>query len=164
MREKDRTEEVRRLAGEIYEERYAYLLRIAKRNAATAADADYDPALGAPPLAWRTLVMKRRCWRLRDAAHLDRRIGADPEGEHEQPTALIRRLPSTSPPLAERVAECEEARQHISALKPDERTAIGMVAAGFTYEEIGRTQCWTHTKLNRCLYEGRRALRREVAC
>jgi RNA polymerase sigma factor (sigma-70 family) len=176
MYDKDVTTEVQRLAGEIYEEHHAYLLRIARRNAATPADAeeavqdtfvyfisDYDPQLGAPPLAWLTLTMKRRCWRLREGAHLDRRIGADPEGEHEEPTALIERQANRSRPVAERVAECDEARRRLRGLKPDERTAIGMVAAGCTYQEVGQIRGWTYSKVNRCLYEGRSALRREVA-
>jgi DNA-directed RNA polymerase specialized sigma24 family protein len=94
----------------IYETRYAYPLRIARRTAASADDAeeavqeaaacflaDYDRDSGAPPLAWLTLMMKRRCRRLRDNAPLDRRIGPGPEGEHEEPTALIERLPAAGP-------------------------------------------------------------------
>jgi RNA polymerase sigma factor (sigma-70 family) len=172
MYEKNQTDEVRRLAGEIYESRYAYLLRIAGRNAASRSDAeeavhdafvffisDYDPKLGSPPLAWLTLVVKRRCWRLRDAAHLDRRVVADAESDHQEPTETIERVSSQARPLADRVARCDGARRHLRHLKPDERTAIGMVAAGCTYEEVGQSRGWTHTKVNRCLYEGRQTLR-----
>lgn len=176
MYEERKTDEVRRLAAGIYETSHADLLRIARRNAASAADAedavqeafacflrDYDPDSGAAPLAWLTLVAKRRCWRLRDAAHLERRIGPDPEGEHEEPTALIERVPGESRPVAERLADRDEARHHLRRLKPDQRTALGMLAAGCTYEEVGRARGWTHTKVNRCIYEGRRALRGGVA-
>jgi RNA polymerase sigma factor (sigma-70 family) len=175
MYEKKVSTQVHRLAGEIYEENYAYLLRIAKRNAASPADAeeavqdafvffisDYDPQLGSPPLAWLTLTMKRRCWRLREGAHHDRRIGADPEGEHEEPTALIERQANRSRPVSERVAECDEARRRLQGLKPDERTAIGMLAAGCTYGEVAGIRGWTYTKVNRCVYEGRRALGAQV--
>ncbi len=176
MYEKDRTTEAQRLASEIYGEKYTYLLRIAKRNAATEADAeealqdafvffisDYDPRLGAPPLAWLTLTLKRRCWRLRDAAHLDRRVPALPEATHEEPTGLIERRPGDSRALPERIAERDEARRRLRLLKPDERTAIGMVAAGCTYGEVARTRGWTRTKVNRSVYEGRRALHGRVA-
>jgi hypothetical protein len=30
--------------------------------------------------------MKRRCWRLREAAHHDRRIAAEADATHEEPT------------------------------------------------------------------------------
>ena len=85
-KQKQRTREVRELAARIYEDRYTYLFRIARRNAATRSDAEealqeafayfiagYYPDSGAPALAWITTTMKRRCWRLRDGAHLDYR-------------------------------------------------------------------------------------------
>lgn len=172
MDEHGGTREVRGLAARIYEERHTYLLGVARRNAGSAADAeeavqeafayflvDYDPGSGSPPLAWITLAAKRRCWRLRENAHLDRLVGAEPAGGHEEPTALIGRLPADSRLLAERVADRDEARHRLRRLKPDQRTALGMVAAGYTYEEVGRARDWTPTKVNRCLYEGRRALR-----
>lgn len=170
------TEEARRLAAELYADNYRHLLRIARRNAASEADAeeatqdaftyflaDYDPAAGSPPLAWLTLTLKRRCWRLRDGAHLDRRVAALPESGHEEPIGLIERRPADVGPLPERIADRDEARRRLRALKPDERTALGMVAAGCTYGEVARTRGWTQTKVNRCVYEGRRALQRGVA-
>jgi RNA polymerase sigma factor (sigma-70 family) len=176
MYEENQTDEVRRLAGEIYETRYAYLLRIARRNAASRSDAeeavhdafvffisDYDPKLGAPPLAWLTLVLKRRCWRLRDNARLDRRVVADTGADHQEPTETIEALSSGTRALADRVAERDQARRRIRRLKPDQRTAIGMVAAGCTYGEVARTRGWSRTKINRCLVEGRQALHEGVA-
>lgn len=167
--------EVHRLAADIYTERHAYLLKIARRNAATDADAeealqdafafflaDYDPAAGSPPLAWLTLAMKRRCWRLRDGAHLDRRVAALPESAHEEPTGLIARRPSDPREVPERVAERDAARRRLAALKPDERSALVLRAAGYSYEEIGERRGWTYTKVNRSVYEGRIALGEEV--
>jgi RNA polymerase sigma factor (sigma-70 family) len=168
--------EVRALAGRIYSERRNYLLNIARRNAATEADAeealqdtfaafitDFDPYGEAPALAWLTLALKRRCWRMREAAHLDRRVLALPETRHEEPSGLIERRPAEAPPLPDRVADRSEARARLAALKPDERTAIVHHAAGFDYAEIGRRFGWSPTKVNRCLYEGRVALREELA-
>jgi DNA-directed RNA polymerase specialized sigma24 family protein len=161
-----------RLAADIYEQRYGHLLRIARRNAASPADAeealqdaftyflaDYDPAAGAHPLAWLTLTLKRRCWRLRDNAHLDRRVVALPETSHEEPTGLIERRPAISPPTAERIADRDEALRRLARLKRDERTALVMKAAGYSYEEIGSRNSWSYTKTNRCISEGRAALR-----
>jgi RNA polymerase sigma factor (sigma-70 family) len=168
--------EVRAMAGRIYSERRSYLLNIARRNAASEADAeealhdsfaafitDFDPHGGAPALAWLTLALKRRCWRLRDNSHLDRRVFSLPVSRHEEPSGLIERRPTEARPMPERIAERDEARARLAALKPDERTAIVQHAAGFDYAEIGRRLGWTHTKVNRCLYEGRVALREEAA-
>jgi RNA polymerase sigma factor (sigma-70 family) len=170
------TEEVRRLAAELYPDKYRYLLNIARRNAASEADAeeatqdafefflaDYDPAGGAPPLAWLSLVVKRRCWRLRDNAHLDRRVAALPDSTHEEPSGLIERQVPDALPIPERVAERDEARRRLHGLKPDQRTAIGMVAAGCSYQEVAGIRGWTYTKVNRSVYEGRRALSEEIA-
>lgn len=172
MDEQGRTEEVRGPAGELCRAHRTDLLRIARRNAAGAADAEeavqdallyflegYDPGSGAPPLAWVTLAMKRRCWRLRDRAHLDRHVTADRDGEHEEPTGAIERHVSRGPQLAERVADRDEARRRLARLKPDQRTALGMVAAGYRYAEVARARGWTPTKVNRSLAEGRAALR-----
>jgi DNA-directed RNA polymerase specialized sigma24 family protein len=49
------------------------------------------------------------------------------------------------------------------ALKPDERTATVHHAAGFDYAEISGRLQWSLTKVNRCLYEGRIASRKELA-
>jgi RNA polymerase sigma factor (sigma-70 family) len=170
------TPEIHRLAAELYADKRLYLLRIARRNAATETDAEeavqdaflafvsqYDLESGAPPLAWVTLATKRRCWRLRDAAHLDRRVVALPETRHEEPSGLIERRPSDLVPLPERIADRDEAGTLIRRLKPDERTALLLKAAGYSYEEIGLHRGWTHTKVNRCIYEGRQTLRSAVA-
>jgi DNA-directed RNA polymerase specialized sigma24 family protein len=159
--------EVHRLAAELYADKRAYLLRIAERNAASAADAeeatqdaftfflaDYDPAGGAHPLAWLTTTVKRRAWRLRDNAHLDRRVVALPETRHEEPTGLIERRPANSPATAERVAERDEARRRLARLKRDERRALILKAAGYSYEEIGRQGSWSRTKTNKMPLRG----------
>jgi RNA polymerase sigma factor (sigma-70 family) len=168
--------EVRRLAAGLHADKYRYLLNIARRNAATEADAeeatqdaftyflaDYKPSSGAPPLAWLTTTVKRRAWRLRDNAHLDRRVASLPESRHEEPTGLIERRPSDPRPLQERIADRDEARLRLAALKPDERSALVLKAAGFSYGEIGRRRGWTYSKVNRCVSEGRVALREGVA-
>jgi RNA polymerase sigma factor (sigma-70 family) len=168
--------EVRAMAGRIYAERRRYLLGIARRNAASDADAEealqdtfanfiqsYDPRGEAPALPWLTVALKRQCWRMRENAHLDRRVAALPESTHEEPTGLIERRPANSPATAERVAERDEARGRLGRLKRDERTALVLKAAGYSYDEIGRRCSWSKTKINRSLYEGRIALREEVA-
>ena len=71
-------------------------------------------------------------------------------------SAIERRGPAE---LAEVEAELSERWEELGRLKRDERRAIVMVALGYSYEEICERYGWTHTKVNRCLVEGRAALR-----
>jgi RNA polymerase sigma factor (sigma-70 family) len=164
--------QVRELASQLFTDRHDYLLAIARRNAHTEADAaealqeafasfiaKFDPSRGAPPLAWLTLTLKRQCWRQRREAHLDRHYGQEAETGGEELGSFLEGLTSLEPDPAERVIEREEGRSRLRRLKPDERTALGMRAAGLSYAEIGGRRGWTYTKVNRCLSEGRAALR-----
>jgi RNA polymerase sigma factor (sigma-70 family) len=166
--------QVRELATELYTERHDYLLAIARRNAHTEADAaealqeafasfiaKFDPNRGAPPLAWLTLTLKRQCWRQRREAHLDRHFGQEAQTGREELGSFLEALHSLELDPAERVIEREEGRRRLRRLKPNERTALGMRAAGLSYKEIGERRGWTYTKVNRCISEGRTALRKD---
>jgi RNA polymerase sigma factor (sigma-70 family) len=166
LRSAEQAEAVRVVAGEIYAARRGHLLSIAGRNAACEADAEeavqeaflafiesYDLAGGAPPVAWLTLVVKRTCWRVRSARR--REVGELLPGAESEAATL-----SDAPAETEgRVVDLEQARARLRGLTPDERTAIGLAAAGYSYGEIAERRGWTRTKVNRCLYEGRIALR-----
>jgi RNA polymerase sigma factor (sigma-70 family) len=164
--------QVRQLATELFTDRRDYLLAIARKNAHTEADAEealqeafvsfiakFDPERGAPPLAWLTLTLKRQCWRQRREAHLDRHYGQQAESGGEELGSFLEALHSLEPDPAERLIERDEDHRRLLRLKPDQCTALGMHAAGFSYAEIGESKGWTHTKVNRCLAEGRAALR-----
>jgi DNA-directed RNA polymerase specialized sigma24 family protein len=166
LRSAEQAEAVRVMAGEIYAVGRDHLLSVARRNAACEADAEeavqealvafiesYDPAGGAAPLAWLTLVAKRICWRAKDARR--REVGELLAGAEGEAARYVPESPSTDG----RVVDLEEARARLRGLKPDERTAIGLAAAGYTYGEIAERRGWTKTKVNRCIYEGRVALR-----
>jgi DNA-directed RNA polymerase specialized sigma24 family protein len=56
----------------------------------------------------------------------------------------------------ERVAD---ARRALAELRADERLALVLQAQGYSYAEICGLLGWTYTKVNRCLAEGRAALR-----
>ena len=58
---------------------------------------------------------------------------------------------------SERFDELARAAEALQRLKPQEVTALWLKAQGLSYEEIGRRQGWTYTKVNRCITEGRRA-------
>ncbi len=61
--------------------------------------------------------------------------------------------------LCERIDLRERARRALPRLKPQERRALGLLAAGHSYREICAITGWTYTKVNRCIREGRAALR-----
>jgi RNA polymerase sigma factor (sigma-70 family) len=164
--------QVRELATELFIEKHDYLQAIARRNAHTEADAadalqeafasfiaKFDSERGAPPLAWLTLTLKRQCWRQRREAHLDRHCGQEAETGGEELGSFLEALTTLERDPAERVIEREDGRGRLRRLKPDERTALGMRAAGLSYAEIAALRGWTYTKVNRCISEGRAALR-----
>jgi RNA polymerase sigma factor (sigma-70 family) len=172
-------ERVQVLAEDLYRERYHYLLRIANRNAANREDAaeavqfaflafidKFDLASGAPPLAWTTTVVKRECWAKRKREHLDRRAGQEAERGEEGAGFSIADLPAQAAGVEERIERAEyvlEARERLASLKPAERQALGLFAAGCSYYEIGQMNDWTFTKVDRLLKEGRATLRRIAA-
>jgi RNA polymerase sigma factor (sigma-70 family) len=160
------------LAGRIYATHRGRLLAIARRNSACAEDAEealqdafilfidhFEPDSDTPPLAWLTLTLKRRCWalyrhqRLRAAVRRESRAEGAPDRN---------RLPDEMVEVTETVARM---RQQFEALKPAEREALGLLALGYSYREICELTGWTYTKVNRCIREGRAALRSEpTAC
>lgn len=164
-------DEVQELAVALFEEHGGYLMAIATRNAGGSIPVGeealqealisflraFDPGRGAPPLAWLTLTLKRECWRRYGRERYDRRANQE-AGEDDEPGAIVERLASPGESLEERLAGLHEGRQHLGLLRPDERTGLGLFAAGFSYKEIAARQGWTYTKVNRCITEGRRRL------
>ncbi|HEY4778975.1 MAG TPA: sigma factor [Solirubrobacterales bacterium] len=166
-------ERVQSLADRLYRDHHGRLLAIARRNAANEADAaealhdafilfieHFDPSCEAPPLAWLTL--KRRCWALYRAQHLDRRAGQEAAVGSTEQGFSITAIPAKTAGVEEsieRASSVLEAREQLAYLKPAERLALGLFAAGCSYAEIGQMNDWTFTKVDRCLKEGRAALR-----
>jgi RNA polymerase sigma factor (sigma-70 family) len=86
-----------------------------------------------------------------------------PEPGREDWVAL---LPSEAIGPAER-AERHEAiarsREALQTLKPQELRALTLLAEGYSYTEIGEITGYSHTKINRCLAEGRERFRKFLA-
>lgn len=157
------------LAADLYDQHHRRLLRIARRNLANAQDAEeilhdafiafvrhFDPQCDSPPLAWLTLTLKRMCWAM-----------ARREGHASHPLPGITPLeivPTAHSNVGDRLAERDEAERFLATLKEDERNALGLQAAGLSYKEIAALKEWTYTKVNRCITEGRDALRVQGAC
>jgi RNA polymerase sigma factor (sigma-70 family) len=117
----------------------------------------YDGPAGVDAVRWLSLAVKHRAWEQgrKRRERLTRTAGERAEGRGRQ-------LASRGDDPCE-VVERAEAVEHFFAalgrLKPDERTALLLFALGCSYREIGERQGWTYTKVNRCMAEGRAALR-----
>ncbi len=124
----------------------------------------------APPLereslrAWMATVTRREASAVRRArlrplgARTPREVGL-PVAERFEEIACDRPGPLEVAAGRERVGA---AASLLAGLKSDERAAIGLQAAGYSYLEICTLRGWTYTKVNRCLAEGRATLRRET--
>lgn len=177
--EQRRSERVTVLAEQLYRDHHRHLLHVAERNAANHADAEeavqfaflaflqkFHPDSGAPPLAWVLLTLKRRCWQLRRRQPLDRRVGQEAAPGSGEPGFSIEAVVSEAPDSDEALERSEwllDARQRLAQLKPAERRALVLIAAGYSYKEIGAALNWTYSKTNRCAAEGRAALRAAIS-
>jgi RNA polymerase sigma factor (sigma-70 family) len=177
--EQRRSERVRALAEGLYRDHHRRLLHIATRNAANRDDAEealqdafaffidhFDPDSQAPPVAWLTLTLKRRCWAKRRREHLDRKVSRQSARADGQPDFPLDSLPSEatgSEEAFERAEWLADARSRLAPLKPTERRALVLIAAGYTYREVAQITGWSYTKINRVATEGRAALRQQAA-
>jgi RNA polymerase sigma factor (sigma-70 family) len=162
----------RRAAVDLLAGHGAALWRIARRISICADDADDAVQRAAlilltksPPLepgrlaAWMTVVTKREAIAVRRSRE---RLLSAFATSGEWPGDQLDGLPCDSPgpdERAERSARVAEARRALSRLKPQERVAIILQARGYSYAEICALCGWSYTKVNRCLAEGRAALR-----
>ena len=161
------------LAADLYVRHKPRLRAIANKNSATVDDAEealqdalflfidrFDPDQDAPPLAWLTLTLKRRCWALYRRRRLEW-TNNSPAAERRH--AHARRAPLDLQPRPDEQAETAEdvaqLRESLRQLKPAEIKALTLLALGYSYNEICELTGWTYTKVNRCIAEGRAALR-----
>ena len=119
------------------------------------------------PLAWLYTTVKREAWAIRRRSSRQRECSLTPAAQDGGTQIdLAEMLPSDLPGPVERIERKEmltEQLRALSTLKRDERRALGLLALGLSYAEICQRTGWTHTKVNRCLSEGRTALRRRGA-
>lgn len=165
----DRRQRATTLATDLYVTHRRRLLSIANHNAPSPEDAEealhdafvlfinhFDPDSAAPPLAWITLTLKRRCWASHRHLQLTQRL-TSPTGH--LPAQAIRNTLRLPEELLEATETTQHARHLIARLKPDERRALTLLALGYSYREICDLTDWTYTKVNRCIAEGRARLR-----
>ncbi len=164
------TEASSKIAAGIFARHRHNLLLVARLHSSSADDAEealqdalilfienYDPASGAPPLAWLTLTLKRRCWAIA------KRAGREKQRIRELGRERDRQSSIEALARPEAVVEKRELamlrRRHLAELKRDERRALVLMGLGYSYREICAMTGWTYTKVNRCIREGRAALR-----
>ena len=119
------------------------------------------------PVAWLQTTVKREAWRIARRAYRRRERGFEDFRKADGTVCdLVHVLADEAPSPAEQAAErlsLAERRERLPELKPDERSALLLFALGYSYAEIAELRGWTHTKVNRCIAEGRAALRAMLA-
>ncbi len=112
---------------------------------------------------WTQTVVKHEALAIR--ANRERLLGrpGEDEGEAVDRVALIP-APGDGPDVrTERQERVARSREALQALKPAELRTLTLLAAGYSYAEIGEITGFSRTKVNRCLAEGRERFRRIVA-
>lgn len=146
------------------------LLRFARRFSLSEDDAQdaYQRALeilvkqvrsGTPPestLSWLRTVLRHEASQVR--AERQRHVSREGQDVEQQRGEVVDD-PAERVERFERLAHTAEA---LRGLKPQEVTALVLRAEGLTYKEICDRTEWTYTRCNRCITEGRRALRERL--
>lgn len=161
------------LAEQLYSTHHPRLLTIGRRNCPNLEDAEealqdafvlfinhFDPSSDAPPLAWLTLTLKRRCWACYRRQQFLRQIEKNKDSQTtaaNKPEAIdYSHLPDELASIADDIVKTKKL---LSQLKKDERRALSLLAIGYSYQDICSLTGWTYTKVNRCISEGRTRLR-----
>jgi RNA polymerase sigma factor (sigma-70 family) len=151
------------------------LRRTARRYSFDAEDADdaYQRALEivltkAPTtdlrelIRWTQTVTKHEALAVRQAR--EKLLGYQRAREGaEDPMALIPAGGDGPDEQVERREDIARSREALQALKPAELRALGLLAEGYSYLEIGEQTGWSRTKINRLLAEGRAHFRTLVS-
>ncbi|MGN6586062.1 MAG: zf-HC2 domain-containing protein [Solirubrobacterales bacterium] len=112
---------------------------------------------------WTQTVVRHEALAVRSERE---RLLAGPAAAPDMGEDWVSLLPAGSDGPAEKVERREavaRSREALQALKPQELRALTLLAEGYSYVEIGEITSWSHTKINRCLAEGRERFRNLVS-
>ncbi len=167
----------KRAAIETYSRHEAALRRTARRYSLCADDADDALQRGleillrkAPTddprelIRWTQTVVKHEALAVRHDR--ERILGAPPATGTPESGDWVALIPSEAdgpPERAERREAVARSREALQSLKPQELRALALLAEGYSYAEIGEITGYSHTKINRCLAEGRERFRSLVS-
>jgi RNA polymerase sigma factor (sigma-70 family) len=110
-------------------------------------------------IRWMKTVVKHEALAIR--RYRERLLGVG-EDEMGDPIARIAAAGAGPGERTERREQIARSREALQALKPAELRALTLLAAGYSYVEIGEMTGFSQTKVNRCLAEGRERFRRLV--
>ncbi len=107
-------------------------------------------------IKWTQTVVKHEALAIRRERE---RILAPPGAGAEDWLTLLPAGSDGPAEKAERREAIARSREALRELKPQELRALTLLAEGYSYAEIGEITSWSHTKINRCLAEGRERFR-----
>jgi RNA polymerase sigma factor (sigma-70 family) len=159
-----------RLLHEVAARHQRHLRAVARRHSASVDDAD-DALQSAYAIflarfdeeeqyavPWLTTTLKREAWGVHRRRQRESVVGDEESAEHSFGQIASHELePAERALVSER---CRETAELLGRLKPNEHKALGLLAAGYRYQETMEMTGWTYTKVNRLVAEGRDRLRR----
>lgn len=160
----------KRAAVEMFARHEQALRRTARRYSLCADDADdalqraLEILLTKAPtdnprelIRWTQTVVKHEALAVRREREriLSGPAAAPADQGREDWVALIPAQADGPPERAERREAVARSREALRSLKPQELRALSLLAEGYSYAEIGEITGFSHTKINRCLAEGR---------
>jgi hypothetical protein len=95
------------------------------------------------------LTLQRRCWAINRHRRFVRRAGQWVDRDSGEPRFSVADLPAKTvgPEEAiERTEDVLQARARLGGLKPAERRVLVLIAAGYTYREVGQVTGFSYTK------------------
>jgi RNA polymerase sigma factor (sigma-70 family) len=114
-------------------------------------------------IRWTTTVTKHEALAVRQGRERLLGYGVQRAGTAEDATARIPASGAGPDEQVERREEVARSREALRALKPAELRALGLLAEGYSYAEIGEMTGFSKTKVNRVVAEGRARFRSLVA-
>jgi RNA polymerase sigma factor (sigma-70 family) len=131
------------------EDAYQRGLEILLTKAPTTAEEELVP--------WLKTVVKHEAFAIRRQRERQSPV-TDSGAPAERPTGE-----QSTHEHAERYDKLRRGAEALRLLKPQEVRALVLRAEGYSYKQICEITGWTHTKVNRCLSEGRQAFLARVA-
>ena len=162
----------KRIAVETYARNETTLRRTARRYSLCADDVEealqrsLEILLRKAPsddplelIKWLQTVVKHEALGVRRERERELAGPAAAPADDEDWVAMLPAAASGPAEQVERREEIARSREALQALKPQELRALTLFGEGYSYAEIGEITSWSHTKINRCLAEGRERLR-----
>jgi RNA polymerase sigma factor (sigma-70 family) len=111
-------------------------------------------------IRWMKTVVKHEALAIR--RNRERLLGAVGDSA-DDPFARIATDSAGPGERLERREQIAHSREALRTLKPAELRSLTLLAAGYSYAEIGKITGFSQTKVNRCLAEGRERFRRLIS-